>query len=769
MIFQIKRACWILCMGILSTCFLSGQAGGVDGKEGRPTSIVARKDYAVGESWLPKKIMGKDFWYLLQNDDRLAPGFFIDNGKSDMRELEDKPLFKESGVLYWNKSITAPGSNKVSISAMTPAIFLKLIEKRPNAPFFIMPSSIRGLTNGPLWERGGSGIHTNYEHDNENYNAWKKAHPNFMGCINGETDNDFLAVHPEGWGGAGFKAKLEKDGRKELLEYIVKEFPKPHNREELTLQMLKVCKASVKYFFNDTNKVSYMSESHCLDHVNAESSSGVLTRETTNTAGGEEGPHYRHQAGLSFTRGAARQYHRNWLWYVAGGFYNGYDDKGHFSGDNNPNYRMKKIRITKNYADGRLDGPYCGMSPSLFARDLFLAYLSGPSFVCAEDWFKYLQETSKDGKPMWELTSPHGEAWEDWFEFTRKNPDRGASYAPVALLVPFEQGYPVYGGKSWGTFDYERPDWMIDAFMFTIMPYSPVTKKGDEGALANSPYGDIYDVIVPNTPKTPVALEVLNNYKVAVMLGKYAKSKALAERLMEYVQNGGTLLLNIKQVNEFFTTEFLGLERNNDLTEVSDRNALEVKGPVRSTTDGKMFDLPESYEREAVKLKGATLLLEDAGGNILACRNKFGKGNVIVSTVDCLVPNGNADDKDENPLGKMVYGKKFPFVEYFLKNIVNEVLPLEVKGDIEYGLNKLPDGWLLYLINNKGVTKFTNKEQILDISKTAKVEVFLRDIKVSKITELRFQRAVAKNDKNKSFTVDVPSGDIRVVKIEGKD
>ena len=117
-------------------------------------------------------------------------------------------------------------------------------------------------------------------------------------------------------------------------------------------------------------------------------------------------------------------------------------------------------------------------------------------------------------------------------------------------------------------------------------------------------------------------------------------------------------------------------------------------------------------------------------------------------------------------MGKMVYGRKFPFVEYFLKNIVSEVLPLEVKGDIEYGLNKLPDGWLLYLINNKGITKFTNKEQTLDMSKTAKVEVSLRNIKASAITELREQKAIVRDDKNNSFTVDVPPGDIRVVKIK---
>ncbi|MFA6569422.1 MAG: hypothetical protein WCS96_14515 [Victivallales bacterium] len=747
-------------VAVLSSCVQahSGSSEGLkDDKEVQTSGLVMRKDYDVGKDWQPRQIMGRNFWHMLQSD-RWASGFFIDSGNSGMQELEDKPLFKESGVLCWNESITVPGSNKVSISDMTPAIMLELIEKRSNAPFFIMPESNRGL-----------GVLKRYEHDNETYNAWKKAHPNFMGSVNAETCNDFLTRIPGvGYHWPAVKADLEKKGDKEFLATIVRELPKPQNREELTALYLKVCDASRRYFFNDADKASYMAEAHCLDHLNAESSSGVLTRETTNTAGGEGSIHYRHQTGLAFTRGAARQYSRNWLWYIAGGFYNGYDDKGSFSGDNYPDYRLKTNQKRPDKFGGGIFGPGCGMSPSLFTRDMLLAYLSGSNFVCPEGWWQYLHETAKDGAPMWDLSSPHGKAWEDWFEFTRKNPDRGVSYTPVALLIPFEQGYPVYGGKSWGIFNYERPDWMIDAFMFTIIPHSPVTKKGDEGALANSPYGDIYDVIVPNTPKKPVSLDVLENYKVAVMLGRYQKSKALAERLMEYVKNGGTLIINMTQVNEFFPAEFLGVERAEVPDNVRDMYAVKVKLPVRSTCDGRMLDLPEneSYEMEAVKLKGAVPLLEDAGGNVLACKNSFGKGNVIISTIDCLVPKTSFNGADDKVLNQLVYGKKFPFVEYFLKNIVGEVLPLEVRGDVEYGLNKLPDGWLLYLINNKGVTKFTNKEQTLDMTKTAKVEVSLRNIKAAAITELREQKTVLKDDKNNSFSIEVPPGNVRVLKIK---
>jgi len=749
---RLKTAAVILCWIVMCGCLIYGQS---DDKQS--SGIVARKDYDIGKNWRPKQIMGKDFWSILDVNSYTHPdkGSYVVYGSRPMRELVDRPLFKESG-LYYEVGKDVPDSNKMSILGLEPKKTLEFCDTRPDKPFFLT------LERLPLFK-----LMKKWECDTEGYNAWKKAHPNFMGCVFSEFDNCFLSNTSAPWGRNEVRwEKMKKSYDKELIATIEREFPEPKNRKEATAQLMKICKAWRECFFNDFDKVNYMRASQCYDHYYYESGAGIGWMETTNTAGQIGTSNYRHQTSLFFTRGAARQYDKSWAWYIAAD-YNGYDDKGNFN-FSSPNYLREKVKSKggTGYCAGGLVGPDCGMSPSLCERDMFLAYLSGASFVSHEGWFQYLYGTRKDGNfEKLTLSSPFGKAWEGWFEFTRKNPDRGASYTPVALLVPFEQGYPNYGGKSWDTFDYERPDWMIDAFMFTIMPYSPVTKNGDEGALANSPYGDIYDVIVPNTPKAPVPLDVLNNYKVAVMLGKYPKNKALAERLMEYVKNGGTLLVNIKQVNDFFPAVFLGLDRKNIPENARDMYAVKVKGPVRSVSDRKTFALSESYEMEVVKLKGATPLLKDANGNILACENNFGKGHVLVSTVDYLIPK-DGNDKNVYSLNKMVYGKKFPFVEYFLKSIVKEVLPLKVTGDIEYGMNKLSDGWLLYLINNKGVTKFTNKAQKLDMSKTAKVEVSLKDVNTSEITELREQKTIAKDDKNNSFSVDVPPGGIKVIKIK---
>jgi hypothetical protein len=356
----------------LSTSFCT--VAGVDVKESQTADIVVRKDYAIGKNWVPSRIMGRDFWHIVPSsatmEDKKFVHFILEH--PSMKELADKPLFKECGWAYHFGSLTVSQSNKVSISAIGP-VYEKLIEtKSSNVPFFFHPNRIR-----PVYK-----LMKNFECDSKNYDTWKKEHPNFMGCVADEICNDLLSSAP--WKKDGY-FKLEKiiGNDKELMVNIEREFPKPQNREELTAQFMKGCNAFRKYFFNDADKVSYMFEASCLAHNCYESGSSVGWFETTNTGWGNWG--YRHQAALFFERGAARQYNKNWAWYIAT-FYNGYDDRGIFQSNAFPNYIASKL--LKEYAQSSSStGAGTGMSLSLYLRDLYLAYLSGATFGETENWF----------------------------------------------------------------------------------------------------------------------------------------------------------------------------------------------------------------------------------------------------------------------------------------------------------------------------------------------------------------------------------------------
>jgi hypothetical protein len=323
------------------------------------------------------------------------------------------------------------------------------------------------------------------------------------------------------------------------------------------------------------------------------------------------------------------------------------------------------------------------------------------------------------------------------------------SYAPVALLLPFNQGMPQWGGNPWSFFMVERPDMMIDAFMYTIAPFSQDTKKGKEGCLANSEFGDGYDVLVPDPTSGPIPLARLLDYKVAILLGKFDLQVNLAERLMEYVRKGGTLVINSRQVSNNLPQNFLGVK-------LSGKTAA-VEGRVSFLTGGDNVTLSEPYDYEPVEICGASPLWIDEKGGVLASLNRFGRGSVVVTTVDFMMPR-----KPGNFVGTTA---KMPLVELLMRQIVKEVLPVEVKGDIEYGLNKVADGWWVYLINNKGVTKYTTTPEEFNIAETARVTVNMCALRASDVHELRKDEKVVIDRDRNEFTIQVGPGDIRIVKI----
>ncbi|MEN6549873.1 MAG: hypothetical protein ABFE07_27845, partial [Armatimonadia bacterium] len=108
---------------------------------------------------------------------------------------------------------------------------------------------------------------------------------------------------------------------------------------------------------------------------------------------------------------------------------------------------------------------------------------------------------------------------------------------------------------------------------------------------------------------------------------------------------------------------------------------------------------------------------------------------------------------------------RMPLVELLMRQIVREVLPLEVRGDVEYGLNKVSDGWWVYLINNKGGTKYTTTPEELDPAATARVTVRMRALRASSVRELRQGTRIAVDAGRNAFTIDVGPGDVRVIHI----
>ncbi|MBO7327660.1 MAG: hypothetical protein J6W00_02685, partial [Lentisphaeria bacterium] len=189
-------------------------------------------------------------------------------------------------------------------------------------------------------------------------------------------------------------------------------------------------------------------------------------------------------------------------------------------------------------------------------------------------------------------------------------------------------------------------------------------------------------------------------------------------------------------------------------TTVSGKNA-------NSFINNSKFALNTVYTLLSFKQNGAKVLIEDENKNPLVYAHNFGKGKVIVTTPEFMTPGLEKESFSNLASGK----QQFPLIAHLMKQITFESLPLKVEGDIQYGLNRTNNGWWLYLINNKGVTKFVDKEQCIDPSAKTQVKVILDKISKAQIKDLVSGEVISNNG---SFEVQVNAGGFRLFNITEK-
>ena len=156
---------------------------------------------------------------------------------------------------------------------------------------------------------------------------------------------------------------------------------------------------------------------------------------------------------------------------------------------------------------------------------------------------------------------------------------------------------------------------------------------------------------------------------------------------------------------------------------------------------------------EKIRLKNATVQEKDPAGNPILLLSKYGKGKVLVSLQHYMT------DFD----GKNVVRHRLPLIDKILRQFSAETLPLKVEGDIQYGLNKNKTGWRLYLINNKGIKKFSDTPGIVDPTEKRIVKVTFPKFRAREITELFSAEKLPLS--NGGITLELKPGEIKVLEI----
>jgi hypothetical protein len=121
-------------------------------------------------------------------------------------------------------------------------------------------------------------------------------------------------------------------------------------------------------------------------------------------------------------------------------------------------------------------------------------------------------------------------------------------------------------------------------------------------------------------------------------------------------------------------------------------------------------------------------------------------------------------------LGLSVDNKPLNLHRHLLSDLTKPLRPLKVTGDIEYMFNRTKDGWLVTLVNNRGVYKKPSSP--LEVRSTEAAEVVIdfpsRPSAVSEIYRQRDLPKLRSEGENHSLNLVIPPGEIFVLKIQGQ-
>lgn len=556
--------------------------------------------------------------------------------------------------------------------------------------------------------------------DKADFAAWQAKRPGFLGfSAMGEIDSD-AGNYINAMDGTGGFAKVEGAMR----EDFERRFPVPRDRYDFLRFMRDCWKTEVKFHFGVDRFWPLYCNNHTLAHINAKMGAVGLQNEISSSQGSPW------TWSGAYTRGASRQWGIPFTWYCAT-FYRGFrrdqaPGSKPVSGDN---------RWPRDGKPSKKRPAYCGASLSLTARQKYYGWLIGAAMIQDEPW-TMLSASAENGVPC---PSPYAKVFNDVYVRSTKI-DRGAPLTPVALLTPLTEtvtrgGYVngrLPGGGQADLFNLPACFFTLQPVRETVASYPMLMERrrqGDEGCLFNSPFGEIWDVLVADAGQpTDRLAAALAHYPAAFLIGTYRPKDLDRAALKTYVENGGTLFLSADYVREgLVDAAFAGVSFG-DEKRPSGESLLDEKGRQVESLGG-------AYELySGAPAAGTRPLLKDEKGQVVAYVRALGRGRVVVTCARRSMPAlyFNApyafNDRTYQELRlKIISGDgQLGLLRYLFDRVQRETIPVAVEGDIQWGVNKTEKGYLVWLINNKGVVKYYGEPQELDATKTAKVRLTSR-------------------------------------------
>ena len=503
----------------------------------------------------------------------------------------------------------------------------------------------------------------------------------------------------------------------------------------------------------------------------------------------------------AFTRGAARQYGGNFLYYHAPNF-----------GDTATTFtRAQNFAGPDNFFHSHY-GVTMGPSLSWYRKSYYFYYMSGASGIYLEQGGDQFFKPGP-GDHEFQL-NPLGRITDEFMHFAERHPDRGTPYTPIAFLLDPAHGWEMTDYPQWPfeVSQINRSDRALRE-LFGVAYYPGLVVEGepatgDRQAFVNGIFGDIFDVLVASEvqsasssptnhavqspkskvqspqrnetasaksnnktktdqlayegsdiksepspapsslPLTRAPIYPLDPYRAIVVGGEVELSSKWIQRLSAYVRSGGTLVINSAQIKGV-PIELLGVRLTGETGEAHNARCLAPGEPAQDL-HGQVF----RYAK--LELKGAQALITSTNGEPFVTVNKVGKGSVVFAALPDLL------GEDE---------RITPFAAHLLAHVFADATPLKVRGDVEYLVNRNENGWVVTLFNNNGVFKPQQGMAQVDRSANVTATIGLTGEPVQKAWDWISEKEVeVKNQSGQNgVTVTIAPGSVAIIELRIKN
>jgi hypothetical protein len=343
---------------------------------------------------------------------------------------------------------------------------------------------------------------------------------------------------------------------------------------------------------------------------------------------------------------------------------------------------------------------YSGAGMTWYKMDLWYQYMAGSAMFYHEQGFDEFWTpggTSAAGRHPVQL-SPKGKLVDRFLRVTAKETDRGHPFTPVAFLVDYAHGWepaPFWPNafKNWHGHpdrfrhgDHER---MLGEYLWTAYhPIGPESEKpmtGTNEVYVPGLFGDLFDVVFayPDVSKW----RTIDTYPVVIVAGETELTAAEGQRLAQYVENGGTLLV----ADAHLTgpgVEALRLPATGPQAEAVGYRWL-GEATVHPSQRFRFRPIASPNLRRATLWTHRPLAMTP-DGQVFCVGVERGRGRLLYLSV----PHGLGIDR-----------RAVPVLARLLAHLTRGLMPVEVEGGVEWMVNHTAAGWVVTLLNPAGQPK----------------------------------------------------------------